>query len=159
MLTYLSWPKVPHKDIQETEKSIKRKIFESPDASGAVGRRFAFAVTERDDPIKKAIGMVSVNSLVPSPSVGYGIHPDFGRRGYISEAVAGLVDGWWKLERKDICGQQGESDVDMPPEKLYAACNKENVASVKVLLKNGFQIYDEIPLEGDIVALFSMERP
>ncbi|KAJ5640491.1 hypothetical protein N7528_000116 [Penicillium herquei] len=150
------WPKVPHMNIQDTEALIRRKTFETADASGTLGRCFTFSIIQRDDPAQKVIGAVGVNSLDPAPSVGYGIHPDFWGKGYMSEAVAGVVDAWWKFERNSECGQQ---DVDQSVEKLYAACNKANVGSVKVLLRNGFTIYEEIPLEGDTVALFSMERP
>ncbi|KAJ5732715.1 hypothetical protein N7493_004196 [Penicillium malachiteum] len=150
------WPKVPHMDIQETEAWVQRRTFQTPDASGTLGRFFTFSIIQRDDPAQKVIGAVGVNSLVPAPSVGYGIHPDLWGKGYMSEAVAGVVDAWWKLERDSKCGQQ---EVDQSEEKLYAACNKANVGSVKVLLRNGFTIYEEIPLEGDTVALFSMERP
>ncbi|KAJ5730038.1 uncharacterized protein N7483_004546 [Penicillium malachiteum] len=146
------WPKIPHMDIQETEAMIQRKTFQTVDASGALGRCFTFAIIQRDDPAQKVIGAVGINALVPAPSVGYGIHPDFWGKGYMSEAVAGVIDAWWKLERE--CGEE----VDQSVEKLYAACNKANVGSVKVLLKNGFTIYEEIPLEGDTVALFSLER-
>ncbi|KAJ5280951.1 hypothetical protein N7478_006323 [Penicillium angulare] len=142
----------PQTEIQETEYVINKKTFQTPDASGAVGRRFAFAVTQREDPAQKAIGIVSINSLMPAPSVGYGIHPDFWRSGYTTEAVAALVDAWWKLERKDMGG-------DVQPEKLYAGCDTSNVGSVKVLLKNGFQLYEERQLEDELAALFCMERP
>ncbi|KAJ5707067.1 hypothetical protein N7488_006868 [Penicillium malachiteum] len=107
-----------------------KKTFETADASGTLGRCFTFSIIQRDDLAQKVIGAVG---------------------GYMSEAVAGVVDAWWKLER--------DSEVDQSAEKLYAACNKANVGSVKVLLRNGFTIYEEIPLEGDTVALFSMERP
>lgn len=88
---------------------------------------------------------------MPAPSIGYGIHPDFWGKGYVSEAVAGVVDAWWKLERKD--------SADCETERMFAACNMANVGSVKVLQRNGFRILREIPLEGNIVALFALERP
>lgn len=68
-----------------------------------------------------------------------------------------VVDAWWKLERTDLKQQPGKDALES--EKLYAACNKANAGSLKVLLKNGFEIYEEIPLMGDTVALFSSQRP
>lgn len=121
-----------------------------------MGRQFSFAVVQLDDPTLKVIGMVGINALVPAPSIGYGIHPEFWGKGFVSEAVAGVVDAWWKLERTDLKQQSGE--VALESEKLYAACNKANAGSMKVLLKNGFEIYEEIPLMGDTVALFSLQR-
>ncbi|KAJ5595343.1 uncharacterized protein N7459_001551 [Penicillium hispanicum] len=144
-----SWPKIPHKDIQETRDSITAKIFKTPDASGAVGRQFSFAIILADDPSQKVIGALGVNALSPSPSIGYGTHPDTWGKGYASEAVAALVDAWWKLPRKD----------PEPSEKLFAGCNRANVGSFKVLLNNGFKIYKEFPMEGDEVALFELEKP
>lgn len=130
---------------------ITKKTFSTPDASGALGRQFNFAIIRADDPSQKVIGAVGMNALVPAPSLGYGIHPDFWGKGYVSEAVAGVVGAWWKLERRELEGSE--------PEKLFAACNMANVGSVKVLQKNGFEIVREIPLEGDIVALFALEKP
>ncbi|CEO60207.1 hypothetical protein PMG11_04845 [Penicillium brasilianum] len=146
------WPKIPHRDISETEAKIKTKTFQTPDASGAIGRQFHFAIIRADDPAQKVIGSLGINALDPSPSIGYGIHPDFWGKGYISEAVAGVIDAWWKLERKDIEGL-GET------EKLYAACNKANIGSLRVLQKNGFEILQETHIEGDVVALLGLERP
>lgn len=148
------WPKTPHKSIQETEDVINKKTFQTPDASGKLGRLFTFAIIQRGDPTQKAIGTVGVNALVPAPSIGYGMHPDFWGKGYMSEAAAGVIDAWWKLERID-----SRSSEHVEPERLYAGCNKDNAGSLKVLLKNGFRIYQEIPLEGDIVALLCMDRP
>ncbi|KAJ5217366.1 hypothetical protein N7468_010374 [Penicillium chermesinum] len=149
------WPKVPHKEVKETENSITKMIFRTPDASGAVGRQFAFAIIQRDDPSQKVIGMASVNALVPAPSIGFGMHPNYWNKGYVSEAVAGVIDAWWRLDRKEL-----ESIVlATPPERLFAACNKANVGSMKVLLKNRFELYQEVQLEGDTVALFVQDKP
>lgn len=131
---------------------ITKKTFKTPDASGALGRQFNFAIIRADDPSQKVIGTLGINALVPAPSLGYGIHPDFWGKGYVSEAVAGVVGAWWKLERKETEGSEAE--------KLFGACNRANIGSVKVLQKNGFKAIREIPFEGDIiVALFALEKP
>lgn len=101
---------------------------------------------------------MGVNALVPAPSLGYGIHPDFWGKGYVSEAVAGIVGAWWKLERKAPEVPEG-SGSSSEVEKLFAACNTANIGSVKVLQRNGFKKMREIPLEGDVVALFGVEKP
>lgn len=86
------------------------------------------------------------------------MNPDFWGMGYASEAVGGLVEAWSNLERMVPPGTitTGAGAVG---EKLFAACNKENVGSMKVLLKNGFRVYDEVEAEGDTVALFDMDMP
>ncbi|KAJ5133714.1 hypothetical protein N7448_001262 [Penicillium atrosanguineum] len=150
------WPKVPHQNIQETEANILNKTFKTPDASGALGRQFTFAVISATDPTQKVIGAVGINGLVPSPSIGYGIHPDFWGKGYVSEAVAAVVDAWWKLSREE---PEPRMELNVEREKLFAAVNKANVGSVKVLQKNGFEIVSEASLGGDTVVLFALERP
>lgn len=153
---YSRWPKIPHSNIQETEANIRDKIFKTPDASGALGRQFTFAMISATDPTQKVIGAVGINCLVPSPSVGYGIHPDFWGKGYTSEAVAAVVDAWWKLARKE---PGPKMELNVGTEKLFAASNKANVGSVRVLQRNGFEMISEAPLEGDTIALFALERP
>ncbi|KXG50822.1 Acyl-CoA N-acyltransferase [Penicillium griseofulvum] len=149
------WPRVPHKDISESEALIAKKTFTTPDASGAVGRKFFFAIIRSDDPSQRVIGGAGINSLSPAPSVGYNIHPDFWGKGYATEAVAGIIDAWWKLHR---IGFEGAVQ-DLEKEKLFAACNRANIGSVKVLQRTGFSIYHEQPIEGDVVALFELEHP
>ncbi|KAJ5168315.1 Acyl-CoA N-acyltransferase [Penicillium canariense] len=146
------WPKIPHKHVRETEAIVAGKVFQTPDASGALGRQFYFAIISAVDPAQKVIGVIGINALVPAPSIGYGIHPEFWGRGYVSEAVGGVVDAWWKLERKKF------EDL-RETETLFAACNKANIGSIKVLQRNGFKILKETPMEGDVVALFGLEEP
>lgn len=149
MISY-SWPKTPHTDIKQTEAMIQKKAFATPDASGATGRQFVFAIILADDPLHKVVGMVGINALVPAPSIGYGIHPDLWGKGYTSEAVRAVKDAWWRLPREAS---------DSEPEKLFAACNQRNIGSVRVLQKSGFEIYREIPVAGDVVVLMSAKRP
>lgn len=147
-----SWPKGPHADVSETEATIARKTFATADASGAVGRMFHFAVIRLDDPTQRVIGTVGINSLVPAPAVGYGIHPEFWGKGYATEMVAAVIDAWWKLERN-------EDVLALRKEKLFAVCNTENIGSARVLQKVGFSIYDELFTGGDNVSLFELEMP
>lgn len=154
-MTICSWPKVPHKDISESEAIITKKTFTTPDASGAVGRKFFFAIIRSEDSSRTVIGGAGINALSPAPSVGYNVHPDFWGKGYATEAVAGIIDAWWKLDRMEFDG----TGSDLGKEKLFAACNGANIGSVKVLQKTGFSIYREESIEGDVVALFELEKP
>ncbi|CAI7601851.1 unnamed protein product [Penicillium pancosmium] len=149
------WPKVPHSHIEETEANIAGKVFQTPDATGAIGKQFHFAIISAKDPTQKVIGTVGINSLAPAPSIGYGLHPDFWGKGYASEAVTGLINAWWKLDRIDPAQLKPASEK----ERLFAACNKANVGSMKVLQKGGFKVYQELHLDGDTLALFDLERP
>lgn len=133
---------------------MNKKTFATPDASGAVGRRLQFVIIQAGDPTERIIGTLGINSLAPAPSIGYGIHPEFWGMGYVTEAVEGVIRTWWKLPRMESVTQEGEER-----EKLFACCNKANIGSVRVLQKNGFSIYEEIPMEGDIVAIWSLDMP
>ncbi|KAJ5871696.1 Acyl-CoA N-acyltransferase [Penicillium soppii] len=148
------YPKITHKNISETEAMISKKNFATPDASGALRRSFFFAITLSDDPLQKVIGGAGINALFPAPSVGYSIHPDFWSNGYATEAVAGVIDAWWSLERKTF----DEDMAELSPEKLFAACNKANIGSMKVLQKTGFALYHEFTVGDETVALLELER-
>lgn len=75
--------------------------------------------------------------------------------GYATEAVAGIIDAWWKLDRMGFEG----TVLELKKEKLFAACNRANIGSVKVLQRTGFAIYHEESIEGDVVALFELDNP
>ncbi|KAJ5089549.1 hypothetical protein N7532_008233 [Penicillium argentinense] len=149
------WPRDPHKNIQETEANIATKTFQTPDASGAIGRRFYFGIISASDPKQKVVGAVGINSLLPAPSIGYGLHPDIWGKGYASEAVAGVIGAWWNLERIDPVNAEAVPKA----ERLFAGCNNTNIGSVKVLQKNGFRNFGVVRVEDDTVARFELERP
>lgn len=130
---------------------MRRRAFQSPDASGAVGRQFTFVIVRIGDPTEQIIGSIGINSLDPAPSLGYGIHPECWGRGYASEAVRGLVDAWWKLPRVE---RNGETDE----ERLWAATNIVNRGSVRALEKGDFRVFREVQLEGDTVVVMYVER-
>ncbi|GAQ05419.1 uncharacterized MFS-type transporter C530.15c [Aspergillus lentulus] len=143
------WPRVADTTIEETKAHMTKKVFEDPDATGAVGRLFFFVIIPKDEP-DCIIGSLGVNSLSPAPSVGYAMHPSYWGRGYASEALRGVINAWWKLPRVDDLRHE---------EKLFATVNLANKRSVKVLQRNGFKIYEEVQIEGDIVALMELESP
>ncbi|KAL4885777.1 GNAT domain-containing protein [Aspergillus karnatakaensis] len=142
--------KTPHQTVEETKDWMRAKVFDTPHASGAVGNRhFHFFITERDDEERKIVGVVGVNALYPSPSVGYGLHPDVWGKGYATEAVRGVVDAWWKVPRVPT--------VDAG-ERLFGATNVENVASFRVLQKAGFEVYEYVEY-GVKIAFMAMKQP
>jgi GrpB-like predicted nucleotidyltransferase (UPF0157 family)/RimJ/RimL family protein N-acetyltransferase len=69
---------------------------------------------------------------VPGPDgtveIGYGIDPDFRRRGYMTESAAALVD--WALAQPGC-------------QSITACTEKENAASIRVLEKLGFSLVKE----------------
>ncbi len=67
--------------------------------------------------------------------IGYGILENFQGHGYATEAVTGVVD--WALEQNEI-------------NTVTAEVERENIASIKVLEKSGFELTDKIGEEGPI---------
>lgn len=61
--------------------------------------------------------------------IGYGTYPAFQRQGYMAEMVGGLVR--WAGEQPGVL-------------RVVADTEAENVASQKVLEKNGFRLFDQI---------------
>lgn len=60
--------------------------------------------------------------------IGYGTHAAFRGRGYMTEAVGGMVR--WAFARPDVL-------------HIVAETEKNNPASIKILEKNGFQNFSE----------------
>ncbi|QMW02673.1 GNAT family N-acetyltransferase [Spirosoma foliorum] len=61
--------------------------------------------------------------------IGYGTYPALQRKGYMTEMVGGLVN--WAGQQPGVL-------------RVVADTNTENVASQKVLEKNGFRLFDRI---------------
>lgn len=64
-----------------------------------------------------------------SVEIGYGTYPALHRQGYMSEMVGGLVK--WASQQPGV-------------QRIVADTDVENVASQKVLMKNGFQLFDRV---------------
>ncbi len=61
--------------------------------------------------------------------IGYGTYPAFQRRGYMSEIVGGLVD--WISRQPDV-------------RRIMADTDEDNLASQRVLQKNGFLYVEQL---------------
>ncbi|MEO0341551.1 MAG: GNAT family protein [Bacteroidota bacterium] len=62
-------------------------------------------------------------------AIGYVLHPDFWGQGIMTEVIGGLVQfGFYQLGLQSI----------------EAACDTENIGSIKVLDRNGFQLVEEV---------------
>lgn len=131
---------------------MRGKLLATPDASGAVHRRFQFVIIKTDDPSGQIIGTTGLNALSPAPSIGYGLLPEFQGLGYATEAVGGLVGAWRRLTRAEVePGMQ---------ERLFACCDKANRGSARVLEKNGFCRYDEVLEDkGERAVLWRLDVP
>lgn len=143
------WPFIPDADISATRQWMARKVFTAPPC--AAGLSYQFVILLADDHAGRIIGTVGINELVPAPTLGYIIHPDEWGKGYATEATSAMTKAWWSLPRR---GKTGQHD------KIYALCNENNLGSLKVLLKCGFQAVGEQRMgDGAIVKDFELERP
>lgn len=61
--------------------------------------------------------------------IGYGTYPSLHRQGYMTEMVGGLMK--WAEQQPGV-------------QRMVADTESENVASQKVLAKNGFQLFDRV---------------
>ena len=83
-------------------------------------------------PSQRMIGTVGV--IRQPPELGYMMHPDFWGKGYASEAVQLFLQFYWQL-RPDV-------------QSIIAKVDPDNVASIKILVKNGFR--EEEVKKGDV---------
>ncbi|PMD33337.1 acyl-CoA N-acyltransferase [Hyaloscypha variabilis F] len=70
--------------------------------------------------------MIGVIGIVREQEIGYRIHPDFWGKGFMSEALKMFIEMFWGME------------INKNYDRLLAAADPENGASLRVLEKAGF---------------------
>ena len=120
------------------------------------------------------IGALGVNEHDPRSAgsyIGYVLHPDFWGQGYATEALKGMLKGWWGLERREV--EEGEVREEVHDEALrwkrreedgeeylLAMTNKLNGASLRVLIKCGFEVVEEFVVEdGSTLVRTMLKKP
>ena len=98
---------------------------------------------------------MSINSVDPSPEIGYSLLPESWNKGFATEALQLMLKMWWNLPRRDIGGNDHRGMV----EKVYALCETNNEGSCRVLQKCGFQKIDQVQFGTDELYVWSLERP
>ena len=112
---YLLWR--PHKGIKETHDFLERSI-----AAWETGCEYSWVLTQRGD--DRLVGMVGIRIDGSKVELGYVLaRPHWGRV-YMPEAVRAVIE--WALEQEGIY-------------RVWAVCDVENSASVRVLEKVGMQ--------------------
>lgn len=94
-------------------------------------REYSFAIIQRDE--QKMIGGCGIylaKAPLAPPRLGYILHPDYWNQGYATEATTALLR----------FAQQ-----TLKVSKVEASCDKRNLASARVLEKNGFSFIEEYP--------------
>ncbi|HMS63794.1 MAG TPA: GNAT family N-acetyltransferase [Ignavibacteria bacterium] len=81
----------------------------------------------------KGIPVLNINDNGKSEvEIGYGTKPQFQGKGYMTEAVDGFIK--WAIGRTDI-------------DTVLATTEFQNISSIRVLEKNGFEKFDEVENE------------
>jgi RimJ/RimL family protein N-acetyltransferase len=112
---YLTWK--PHQSIAQTQNYINSCILAWTDNSS-----FPYVLVRKKD--NQLIGMAHIRLEKYKMNLGYVLARSEWGKGYTPEAVQAIVD--WGLKQEDIY-------------RIWAVCDLENYASVRVLEKVGMQ--------------------
>jgi RimJ/RimL family protein N-acetyltransferase len=110
---YVSWR--THGDIEETCEYVRMCLL-----AWDTGKAFHWVIERNDD--KQAIGMMIARAGGEKWELGYVLARRYWGRGYMTEAVKGLIA--WALKQQDIY-------------RIWAVCDIDNVASARVMEKAG----------------------
>ena len=113
---YVSWR--AHRDIEETRAYVRMCLL-----AWDVGKAFHWVIERHEE--KHAIGMIIARSSEQKWELGYVLARAYWGRGYMTEALKGLID--WVLKQKDIY-------------RIWAVCDVDNLASARVMEKAGMQL-------------------
>ncbi|EEP75716.1 predicted protein [Uncinocarpus reesii 1704] len=132
----------PWTSVDEARAWFDRKTFCEP--ASAAGLTFQYGIILGPDPSGEMIGTIGMNQVHPRPNIGYGLTDAHTGKGYMSEALGGVLGVWWGLPRREGESDEEEQSEDWDgTERVFATASKANRASVKVLEKNGFEVYFE----------------
>ncbi|SUC10302.1 Predicted acetyltransferase [Pasteurella canis] len=96
----------------------------------------------------RMIGMINIRHELPphllqyGGHIGYSIHPQEWRKGYATEMLA------LALEKTDELGIK----------EVMISCDKDNIASSRVIIKNNGVLENEIRLDGKIIQRYWIKR-
>jgi len=106
----------PHQNLRETHQAIERFL-----EGWCSGKSYCWLIFRREDAaLVGAIGARPDQGI----NLGYLIARRYWRHGFMSEAVAAMVE--WAFAQPDIS-------------RVWAVCDLENEASARLLEKSGFQ--------------------
>jgi ribosomal-protein-alanine N-acetyltransferase len=126
--------------------------------------------------------MIGIIGIVREQEIGYKVHPDFWGKRYMTEALKMFINMYWKMEGKisfPLVYEKSKNPVNnillisiivnTNYDKLIAASDPGNPASLRILEKAGFQkgeyktdfyerVVDGLVIKGDL-QFFYLPRP
>jgi RimJ/RimL family protein N-acetyltransferase len=116
VIRYLTFE--PHKSINDTISFLERCLNNWKESSS-----FPWTIIRKND--KQLIGMVEIVNIDQTGiQLGYVLAQPFWGNGYMTETLGAIID--WALNQNDVY-------------RVWAVCDIENVASVRVMEKSGMQ--------------------
>jgi RimJ/RimL family protein N-acetyltransferase len=113
---YVSWR--AHVDIEETREYVRMCLL-----AWDVGKAFHWVIECSEE--KRVIGMMIARVAGEKWELGYVLARAYWGRGYMTEALKGLIS--WALKQKDIY-------------RIWAVCDVDNVASARCMEKAGMKL-------------------
>jgi ribosomal-protein-alanine N-acetyltransferase len=135
--------------------------------------------SQEEDAKRRMIGIIGI---VREQEIGYKVHPDFWGKGYMTEALRMFIGMYWKMAGKISFLLYCEKStnpvngimlisllVNTKYDKLIAAADPRNPASLRILEKAGFEkgeyktdfyerVVDGLAIKGDL-QFFYLPRP
>ncbi len=106
----------PHREVSEANEAVERFL-----ESWRTGKSYCWLIFSRDD--EKLLGAISARND-QGINLGYVLARPFWRQGFMSEALNVVVD--WAFTIPSVF-------------RVWAVCDLENVASARLLERNGFR--------------------
>lgn len=100
------------------------------------------------------IDWVAMITICPVPEIVFAIHPKCFKHGLMTQAIKAFLKNWWDLPRR-LNNFKLTADE---PEYVHAACERLNIAGLKVLEKCGFRKYGMGQFDGKELILFRIGR-
>jgi ribosomal-protein-alanine N-acetyltransferase len=112
---FLTWQ--PHGTIETTREFVRRCLDDWKQ-----GKSFHWIITGKSD--NQLMGMISARVDSHKINLGYGLARGYWGKGYMPEAIQGLIE--WALKQPEIY-------------RVWAVCDVDNSASARVLEKVGMR--------------------
>ncbi len=115
--------RVISKDVKEMVETFTLPNMKNLQSGNYLFYTFWLVIDRSMNTIVAELGFKGIPNRDGEIEIGYGTMPGFERRGYMTEAVSGMLE--WA---------RGRSDVFV----MLAETNDDNLASIRIVQKNGF---------------------